>query len=333
MSSPKMTILWHSVAPHIRSGYGKVTKYVTTGLAKHGYRIVVSAYYGVEPGGVLNFENVMVVGSKEGPFGVDSAAKFARLFNTDIQILHTDWWAFSKFPQLVPYPVLYGPMDHIYYPEEIISFTRMYKRIISLCYFQQKELKERWGIDSDVIYHGVDISIFKPMNKEYCKELLGLKDKFVFGTVAANSDKEDRKSWAPMIKAFKHFLDQHPDARKDIKWVCHTVPNDPRGLPLSSIVHKWGLDDIVRFMDPSIADVMITEEQLAHLYNAMDVHILCSKREGFGIPILESMACGVPNICHNFSSMPELVKGRGWLVKSLGADLNLETTPINAETA
>ncbi|MEM2260843.1 MAG: hypothetical protein QXK24_00180, partial [Ignisphaera sp.] len=43
--------------------------------------------------------------------------------------------------------------------------------------------------------------------------------------------------------------------------------------------------------------------------------------------------CGVPNICHNFSSMPELVKGRGWLVKSLGADLNLETTPINAETA
>ena len=329
--SNKLRILWHSVAPYVRSGYGKVTKNFTTRLAVHGYKIVVSAYYGLEPGGILNYDNVLVVASKAGPFGIHSAAKFARQFKTDIQILHTDWWAFSDFPKLMPFPVLYSPMDHTNYPEEILNFTRMYKAILSLGRFQQKELKER-GLNSYYLPHGVDINTFKPLNKEECKERFGIEDKFVFGTVAANSDKEDRKFHAGMMKAMRYFLDQNPDV-KDIVWLYHSNPRDPRGMPLSAIAHKWGLDNIIKFMDPSISDILLREEDLAMLYNAMDVHLLCSKREGFGLPILESMACGVPNICHNFSSMPELVKGRGWLVRSLGTGLNLITTPINAETA
>ena len=328
----KARILWHSVSPYIRSGYGKVTKNITTRLASLGYDVIVSAYYGMEPGGVVQYNGVLVVASKEGPFGISSAARYAKMFKTDIEILHTDWWAFSSFPSLVPYPVLYSPMDHINYPEEILSFTRKYRCIISLCKWQQANLKEK-GIESVVIPHGVDLSIYKPMNKQQCKEALGLKDKFVFGTVAANSDKEDRKAHTRMIKAMYWFLENNPDIRKDIKWIYHTVPNDPKGLPLNNIVAKWGLDDIVRFMDPSMASIFLTEEQMAILYNAMDVHLLCSKREGFGLPILESMACQVPNICHDFSSMTELVKGRGWLVRSLAKDLNLETTPLNAETA
>jgi glycosyltransferase involved in cell wall biosynthesis len=151
---------------------------------------------------------------------------------------------------------------------------------------------------------------------------------------SSQSDKEDRKAHGRMMKAMRYFLDSNPDVKeKDITWIYHSNPVDPRGMPLSSICHKFKLDNVIRFMDPKIADVMITEEQLCALYNAMDVHVLCSKREGFGMPIIESQACGIPNICHDFSSMTELVKGHGWLCKSLGQDLNLETTPINAETA
>jgi glycosyltransferase involved in cell wall biosynthesis len=104
-------------------------------------------------------------------------------------------------------------------------------------------------------------------------------------------------------------------------------------MPLASISHKLGLDDIIRFMDPNLASTMLNEQDLAALMNCFDAHLLCSKREGFGMPILETQACGVPNICHDFSSMTELVEGHGWLCKSLGYGLNLETTPINADTA
>jgi glycosyltransferase involved in cell wall biosynthesis len=172
------------------------------------------------------------------------------------------------------------------------------------------------------------------MNKKEARKKIGINedDVFVFGTIAANGDKEDRKSHAKSMKAMRYFLDQNPDV-KNIIWLYHTIPDDERGMPLLSISHKLGLDNIIGFMNPSLASTMLTEQDLATLMNCFDVHLLCSKREGFGMPILETQACGVPNICHDFSSMTELVQGHGWLCKSLGYGLNLETTPINAESA
>jgi len=333
VDKPKLTLLWHSVVPWVRSGYGHVTNMILSRLVKYGYRCIMSAYYGIEPGGIINYNGITTVPSKEGPFGIFSAQKHAQRFNTDIQFLFTDWWAFSKFPEIMKFPCAYSPMDHIGYPEEIINFTKKYRVLVSLCKFQQEELKKRWGIDSYMVYHGVETNKFKPLDKLQCKRRINCEDKFVFGTVAANSDKEDRKSHAPSMKAMRHFLDQNPDIEKDVVWIYHSNPRDPRGMPLSNICHKFKLDNIIKFMDPNMSTLMLSTEDLVILMNAFDAHILNSKREGYGLPIMETQSCGVPNMCHNFSSMPELVKGHGWLVKSLGTGLNLTTTPINAETA
>ena len=66
------------------------------------------------------------------------------------------------------------------------------------------------------------------------------------------------------------------------------------------------------------------------VYNAFDVQLYASFREGFGMPILEAASCGVPTIGNDFSSMPELIKGRGWLAKPLTTE---HPTPINADTS
>lgn len=50
------------------------------------------------------------------------------------------------------------------------------------------------------------------------------------------------------MKAMRYFLDENPDA-KNIAWLYHTVPNNPRGMPLASIAHKCGLDNIIKFLD------------------------------------------------------------------------------------
>lgn len=326
----KLRILWHSVAPWIKSGYGKVTGNVLPRLAKHGFTVFASNYYGMEPGGILDYMGVHCLASKAGPFGIKSAGKYAKQYNTDVQILHTDWWAFSQFPDIMDCPMIYSPMDHIDYPKEILNFTRKYEKIISLCDWQVEELK-KVNIPSIAIHHGLDTKVFNPRNKAECKKRLRLDGKFVVGTVAANSDKEDRKHHAGMIKGMYWFLKQNPDI-KDVVWLYHTNPMDPRGMPLSKIADKWGLSNIIRFMDPNMADVMLSEEEMAQMYGAMDVHFIPSKREGFGIPIIESMACGIPNIGHDFSAPPEFIRGRGWLVKSVGVGLNYMTTPLNAET-
>lgn len=60
----------------------------------------------------------------------------------------------------------------------------------------------------------------------------------------------------------------------------------------------------------------IPRAALAQIMNCFDVHLFLSYGEGFGLPIAESIACGVPTIVTDYSSMPELVeKGGGFAVK------------------
>ena len=327
----KPRILWHSVAPWVASGYGKPTKEICSRLSKYGFQPFISAYYGAEPGGCPPYP-IPVLPSKEGPFGITSAAQYSKQLGIDVGILYSDWWAFGDFPKVVPNATLYSPMDHVNYSEEIIELTRKYRKVIAMCKWQQKCLAEL-DIAADCVYLGVDLSVFKPAGKKEARKKHGIpEDAFVVGTVAANNGKEDRKAHAGSMKAMKYFLEQNPDV-KNVIWLYHTVPNCDNGIPLFSIAHKFGLDKIIKFMDPSVASTMYSDEEVASLMNCFDVHLLCSKREGFGLPILETQACGVPNISHDFSSMTELVEGHGWLCKSLGYGLNLETTALNAETA
>ena len=56
------------------------------------------------------------------------------------------------------------------------------------------------------------------------------------------------------------------------------------------------------------------DSDLSALYTSADVFAYPSLYEGFGLPVLEAMACGVPVICSNTSSLPELATGAAELV-------------------
>ncbi|MHB2020667.1 MAG: glycosyltransferase family 4 protein [Candidatus Xenobia bacterium] len=55
----------------------------------------------------------------------------------------------------------------------------------------------------------------------------------------------------------------------------------------------------------------VADEALPDLYRGADMLVFPSLYEGFGIPILEAMACGTPVACSNVSSMPEVLGGCG----------------------
>jgi len=50
----------------------------------------------------------------------------------------------------------------------------------------------------------------------------------------------------------------------------------------------------------------ISQEELVDLYNLADLFVFPSLYEGFGLPVLESLACGTPVACSNTSSLPEV---------------------------
>ncbi len=58
----------------------------------------------------------------------------------------------------------------------------------------------------------------------------------------------------------------------------------------------------------------VLDEFLPHLYSGADVFVSPSLYEGFGLPPLKAMACGVPVITSNTSSLPEVVDNAGIMV-------------------
>jgi glycosyltransferase involved in cell wall biosynthesis len=82
------------------------------------------------------------------------------------------------------------------------------------------------------------------------------------------------------------------------------------------MVEDMGLQANITFSDTSASPVMgLDKEQMARLYQISDFHVSATGGEGFGIPSLEAMACGLPIILPDNSTGPELIGGeRGWLV-------------------
>ncbi len=73
-----------------------------------------------------------------------------------------------------------------------------------------------------------------------------------------------------------------------------------KSSPVAEKVEKLGLKDKVIFTG------YVRDEDLPALYNGADLFCFPSLYEGFGLPVLEAMACGVPVVTSNTSSLPEV---------------------------
>ena len=65
---------------------------------------------------------------------------------------------------------------------------------------------------------------------------------------------------------------------------------------------------------------IVTQDELVDLYNLADLFVFPSLYEGFGLPVLEALACGTPVICSNTSSMPEIGKNNVIYVNPLDVE-------------
>jgi glycosyltransferase involved in cell wall biosynthesis len=78
-----------------------------------------------------------------------------------------------------------------------------------------------------------------------------------------------------------------------------------------------GLQDRVYLPKPEVFPTGgLSREELAELYNMFDLYACPSTAEGFGIPLVEAQACGVPVVATKFSAMEELCSS-GWFIEPI----------------
>jgi glycosyltransferase involved in cell wall biosynthesis len=108
---------------------------------------------------------------------------------------------------------------------------------------------------------------------------------------------DPRKNLTTLVEAFARVAARHPSARLVKVGAAHHAGERGR---LRALAERRGIADRVRFLD------QVPEADLAPLYGAAAVCAIPSRHEGFGLPVLEAMACGVPVVCANRSSLPEV---------------------------
>ncbi len=131
------------------------------------------------------------------------------------------------------------------------------------------------------------------------------KGKFLYLFVGANH--MTRKRIERLLIAYNILLKESKQIYDRVHLHLHCQPYSPTGINLLEIAKKLNIENKITFSYGAIMPNGFSEEALSILYNLADVHVSATSSEGFGICHIESMACGVPNIAPNCTSLTELI--------------------------
>jgi len=176
------------------------------------------------------------------------------------------------------------------------------QRVIAVSQNTKQDIMTVYGLPAekiDVVYSGLDAHFKRPAQQdiEDFRAAHGLPDRFILylGTI------EPRKNLSTLIRAYAKV---RPDG---IKLVCA----GGRG---------WMHEDVfqtveeLRLSREVIFPGFLPDDDLPLWYSAAEIFVYPSAYEGFGLPVIEALACGVPTITTNASSLPEAAGDAALLV-------------------
>lgn len=309
-----LRILWLSNAPWAPSGYGEQTALFCERFRDLGHDVAIAANFGLQMG-KFKWNGIPVYGANI-EWGNPTIETFARHHEADIVIALCDAQVLmpKRWPDLRM--AVWAPVDRYPVPEAVAAtLSAPNLRPIAMSRFGEKNLQP---LDPLYVPHGVDTAIFnaRPQDRAGIRQALGFpEDAFLVGMVAANKTDLSfpRKGFPQAFDAFSRFSRKHDDAFMYV----HTMSAPPNGINLHDLQFKMGIDEErIRYPDDTGWHLGLYDRlYLSYVYQAFDVLLNPSWGEGFGVPIIEAQACGVPVIASRHSAMPELVETTGWLVE------------------
>ena len=170
----------------------------------------------------------------------------------------------------------------------------------------KKDLINLYGIPPEKIkvIHYAHGQIYKPVEDNDIFEGIKKKYKIPENFILYVGAIQPRKNIIGLIKAWEILREKY-----GLKWKLVIVG---KAAWLSSeIIRSW---ESSKYSEDIIYTGYIMEEELPFIFNAADLFVYPSFYEGFGLTVLEAMACGIPVITSNYSSLPEVVGDAGLLI-------------------
>jgi glycosyltransferase involved in cell wall biosynthesis len=216
-----------------------------------------------------------------------------------------------------PYVVTVYDLSFLRFPEAFRTWNRRYltcfttlsarhaRRVIAISESTRRDVVEMLGVPADrvdVVYCGLD-DIFRPLptgDVARFRQQRALPERFILflGTL------EPRKNVQTLIRAYARWRKAEPG-------IPRLVIAGGKGWYYSQIfaeVERLELTGDVIFPG------YVMREELPLWYGAAELFVYPSRFEGFGLPVLEAMACGTPVVTTNVASLPEVAGDAALLV-------------------
>lgn len=212
------------------------------------------------------------------------------------------------FPELTP------PRFKAYFDEQLAPSLQRADMVIAVSENTRRDLVQLYGVPQGevrAIHQGV-ADRYRPLNHDQKLAALRTLNRYritgeyllFVGTI------ERRKNVPGLIDAFARLRGMTAGRLQLVlAGGLHQLDFDLRGL-----IDRFELGDRAIVAD------RVSDYELPHLYGMAKAFVFPSLYEGFGLPVLEAMSCGVPVVTSSTSSLPEIAKGPGLLVNPYDAD-------------
>jgi glycosyltransferase involved in cell wall biosynthesis len=226
-------------------------------------------------------------------------------------------------------------LGYHYYPEAHTAFQNVYlrwstrynaraaTRIVADSEATQRDLMHYYGIPEDrirVVYPGRDeslVPVVEPVTLARVRARYGLSDSYLLyvGTL------HPRKNLVRLVQAFAVLLRSSLSMPEPLPSNLQLVLAGQKGWLYDKVfaqVRELGLTERV------VLTGYVPDADLPVLLSGALAFVFPSLHEGFGLPVLEAMACATPVICSNVSSLPEVAGDAALLVDPLDTGLLAE---------
>lgn len=162
-----------------------------------------------------------------------------------------------------------------------------------------KGLIERGGSSADWMPHGMSLALFTPRDKKEARSRFGTRihdADILIGVVATNQMRKDWGTVAATCAELKRVL------KNRLRLWFH-VDVLQRDWSIPALLADYGLEAIT-----TVTLHRMSDEEMSYYYSACDLTLAPGLGEGFGYPIVESLACGTPVIHGDYGGGAELLQ-------------------------
>lgn len=335
---PRILIVTDSAM--LDTGFARVAREIGNHLVLTGkYHVAQHGWFHHVTDRAVPFQIFPTNGRNADAYGAESYDQVVASFAPDISIMIGDPWMLHHFVSRPRnhHMVAYIPVDGMPMKREFADIAAAFDKAVFYGEFGLSAFKQHKPNNKALtIPHGVDTAFFSPStdeaNRAKTRSMIApAGTRFIMGCVARNNV---RKQLPRLIKTFGVFvspwwscqscfnvsrvkIDKCPCGggvvygapKDDASLYLHTMWNDSAGHDLADFIAMRGLVNRVLMPQNMQEGIGCTDTKLLHIYQAIDLFTLPTGGEGWGLPILEAMSCGVPCLVTGYSGHMDYCDG------------------------